>query len=75
MRRPCSSTFAGDVVANGRIVNLQVESGDELLMNGREAWIDVVYVNRRCIGRLCFPKASNGSREQPKHAAHPLEIC
>ena len=69
-----AGAFARDIVADGWVVDLQVEPGDEFLMDGAEARIDVVYVDRRCIGRLCFPKVSNCSGEESEHPAHSLEI-
>ena len=48
----CAGAFADDVVPDGRIVDLQVQPGHKLLVNRTEARVDVVDVDRGCIGWL-----------------------
>ncbi len=56
-----SGAFTRDVIADGWVVNLQIEPGDELLMDRRKARIDVVDVNCRGIGRLRIPEVADRS--------------
>ena len=55
---------------------MQVESGHELLVNGAEAGVNVVNVNRGCIRRLIarLPEMAHCAGEEPEHPTHSLEI-
>lgn len=64
-----------DVVEDRGIKLALIDAGRELAPNALVAEIDVVRMNETGIGGLVRPHVRDGFREDPKHTAHPLEIC
>ena len=69
---PCPA--GGDVVGDGGHEGGLSETGHDLLPDRLVAGIDVMEMDRRRVGRPLPPEVRDGTREQPQHAAHPLEV-
>lgn len=63
-----------DVVGDGGHEGGLSEAGHDLLPDGFVAGVDVVQMDRRRVGGPLPPEVRDRPREQPQHAAHPLEV-
>ena len=73
-QRPVSRPSGRDVVGDGGHEGGLSEAGHDLLPDRLVAGIDVVQMDRRRVGGPLPPEVRDGPREQPQHAAHPLEV-
>ena len=71
---PLSRPSGGDIVGDGGHESGLPEPGHDLLPDRLVAGIDVMEVNRRRISGPLLPKVGDGTREQPQHPAHSLEV-
>ena len=67
--------FGGDIVSDRRHIGSLSQAGDDLLTDRLMARIDVVKMDRGCVTGLLFPQMRDRARQQPQHAAHPLEVA
>jgi hypothetical protein len=74
LRERLLAGFGGDdVIADRRHIRALSKARGNFLVNRREAWIDMMKVDRGGISRLSAPEISDGSSQQAEHPAYPLK--